>query len=225
MHLKVKRQQAFIDYIQLIYKLEDYLYAAKDTVLDAPSLKGDPNDFQLTSFELIFTSIYAIQEKYKRNYAMLGNFLEKGLEFNDRYQLGFVKEIEDVKQALINIKQKALLMQTTVVIEPIIMITSNNFRSAVEFYDTYTNTIFEIAINATQQIDPNKFNYRKYFKDDFYKYVKKLKFLMDLTSGSGYSLVNMRNCSVINALDDDHWIEDISKHYPKLKIVNISPER
>jgi len=215
MHLKLKRQKAFIDYIQLIYQLEAYLYAEKDTILNAPSLKGDPNDFQLTSFELIFTSIYAIQEKYKSNYSMLKHFLEKAVTFNDDYKLGFIKEIEDIQTKIVDIDTRSITMQNTVHIKPTIVVTGNNFRASVEFYDAYTNSISEIAISAGQQIDLAKFNYRKYFKDDFYKYVKKLKFLMDLTASSGYSLVNMRNCSVINALNDDTWIENISKHYPR----------
>jgi hypothetical protein len=45
--------------------------------------------------------------------------------------------------------------------------------------------------------------------------LKKIKFLMVFTSCCGYSLVSIRNCFVINALDDDNWIEDVYQYYPK----------
>lgn len=215
MHLKEKRQKAFLEYIQLISQLEESLYSFKDTVLQAPSIKGDPNDFQLTSIELIFASIYSIQEKYKRNYSILKEFLEKAIFLNDTYQLNFTHEIDDITIKITDIEQKLLVIQKVREISPPIEPTEANFRSSVAIYDNYIEEVSELSLPLLNLIDVSMFDYRAYLKDDFYKYVKKLKVLMNLTAGSGYNLVSMRNCSVINALDDESWNEDIQKHYPQ----------
>lgn len=214
MTLKEKRQKAFLEYINIIFEIEPLLYSYKNIVLQAPSLQGDVNNFGLSSFELIFTSISAVQEKYKKNYEILKDFLEKAIFFHDKYKLNFVKEIDDIKSKINEISSKLDEIKKIKKTAPIMEINEKNFRESVDIYDNYINEIFDIVLTIKQKIDISKFDYRIYFKDGFYKYMKMLDFLTDLTAGSGHSLVNMRTCSVINALDDENWVEDITTHYP-----------
>jgi len=214
MNLKEKRLKALKDYIQLIYTLETSLYSMKESILSAPSLKGDPNDFKLSSFELMFTSIYAVQEQYKRTYSSLKECLNQAIDFDQKYQLNS-PEIKNIQSKIAAIDSNVAILNQYIVISPIIIMTSDNLRSSINLYDQYMDVVTDNTLSISQQIDVPLYDYRAYFKDSIYQYVNNLKFLMDFTSGNGYSLVSMRNCSVINALDDDTWSEDITHHYPK----------
>lgn len=215
MNLKEKRQKALRDYIQLIYTLETDLYSMKDAILSAPSLKGNPNDFNQSSFELMFTSIYSVQEQYKRTYSSLKEFLHKAIEFNQTYKLNDHSEIKVIQSKITEIGGNVIKLNEYVKVSPIMLITRDNLMSSINLYDQYMNVVTDNMLSLSQQIDITSYDYRTYFKDKLYQSVKNLKFLMDFTSGSGYSLVSMRNCSIINALDDDKWNEDIINHYPK----------
>ena len=214
MNLKEKRQKALVDYIQLIYTLETSLYSMKDSILSAPSLKGDPNDFKLSSFELMFTSIYAVQQQYKRTYSSLKEFLNQAIEFDQKYQLN-IPDIKTIQSKIAAIDSNVSILNQCMTVSPVMIMTSENLRSSCNLYDKYMDVVTDNMISISQHIDITPYDYRAYFKDSIYQYVNNLKFLMDFTSGSGYSLVSMRNCSVINALDDNTWTEDISQHYPK----------
>lgn len=215
MTLKEKRLKALRDYTQLLYTLEDYLFSRKDIVLKSPSLKGDPNDFELSSFELMFTSIYAVQEQYKRTYAILKEFLNKAIEFNRIYGLNDPAINESIQAKIVQVDNNVIKLNQIPTVAPVMDMTSDNLRRSIHDYDYYMDGISDIFMSLIDKIDINQYDYRLYFKDDFYKYVSKLRFLMDFTSGNGYNLVSMRNTSIINALDDETWNEDISQHYPK----------
>jgi hypothetical protein len=217
MNLKEKRLKALRDYIQLLYTLEDYLFSKKDIVLNSPSLKGEPNNFELTSFELIYTSIYAVQDQYKRTYAILKEFLNKAIEFNRIYGLNDPAVNESIQAKIAQVDNNVIKLNQVPTIAPIMEMTSDNLRTVINDYDYYMDGVSDVFMSLIDKIDINQYDYRLYFKDDFYKYVSKLRFLMDFTSGNGYNLVSMRNCSIINALNDDTWVEDISQHYPKQK--------
>ena len=217
MNLKEKRLKALRDYIQLLYTLEDYMFSRKDIVLKSPSLKGDPNDFELSSFELMFTSIYAVQEQYKRTYAILKEFLNKAIEFNRTYGLNDLAINEAIQSKIIQVDNNVIKLNQMPTIAPIMEMTSDNLRTVINDYDYYMDVVSDVFMSLIDKININQYDYRLYFKDEFYKYVSKLRFLMDFTSGNGYNLVSMRNCSIMNALDDETWDEDISQHYPKQK--------
>lgn len=215
MNLKEKRLKALRDYIQLLYTLEDYMFSRKDIVLKSPSLKGDPNDFELSSFELMFTSIYAVQEQYKRTYAILKEFLNKAIEFNRIYGLNEPTINEAIHAKIAEIDNNIVKINKIPTMAPTMEMTSDNLRTSIYDYNSYMDVVSDMCMSLIEKININQYDYRLYFKDDFYKYVSKLRFLMDLTSGNGYQLVSMRNTSIINALEDETWNEDISQHYPK----------
>jgi hypothetical protein len=215
MKLKEKRQLAFLEYLKTACSLERYFYESRHKILNTPSLKGDVNSEKLSSFELIFMSIYEIQQNYKKNYSFLIHFLEQLLMMNKKYDLGFFIEIEDIKIKINEINTKLSEINVIDTLNPKVDVTAQNLRDSIFIYNEYTNEVFTFVVESQSKVNIDQFNYRKYFKDDFYKNMKTLKQLTDISRNSRCSLVFMRVSSIINALDDKNPVFQLADHFPK----------
>lgn len=215
MTLKDKRQFAFLEYLKIVYSLENYFYESRHAILKTPSLKGNVNSENLSSFELIFMSIHEIQENYKKNYSFLIHFLEQSIVFNKKYDLGFIREIDDIKIKINEFNIKLTEVNSIDRLTPKLDNTAQNLRESIFMYNEYTSNIFTFVTTLQSKIDIEQFNYRKYFKDEFYKNIKTLKKLLDISRNSRCNLVFMRVSSILNALDDKNPVFQLNDHFPK----------
>lgn len=201
MNLKEKRKKAFLEYIDTIYKIEEILYSEKEKFLSFPSsfhvLHGNLDN--LSTFDLVFASIHQIKDNYISTYYLLTEFLNKALFFNKKYNLGYIKEIEDVQNKIIKINERVTLLKNIQSLNPEDKFKNSDIKVVIEFYDEYLNDIFELMLTLNININKYNFNYRKYFKDGFLKYIKKLNILIDLTSGSYNRIINMQTYHITSS--------------------------
>jgi len=214
MRLKEKRRNAFLEYLRIIYIIEEYFYDSKDLIFQAPSLVLDIDNEQLTTVELIFSSIHKIQKNYIRRYSLIIEFLENAITLNKKYKLGFINELNDIQNRISKINENLIIINNVRVTSPILEVSEQNFILNVEIYEKYTDSVFEIISTARSNINVSKFDYRKYFKDDFYKHLKNFHILIDITSGSHNGLIEMRVASFMNDVNDKRNI-NIIDYYPK----------
>lgn len=80
----------------------------------------------------------------------------------------------------------------------------SDIKLVIEFYDEYANDIFELMLTLNINLTKYSFNYRKYFKDGFLKYIEKLNILIDLTSGSYNRIINMQTYHIMSSEQEDN---------------------
>jgi len=201
MNLKDKRRKAFVEYIETIYKIENLLHSEKDKILKVPSIYNvlDDNIDKLSIFDLLFSSIQQIKRNYITRYSLLTEFLEQGIYFNKKYKLGYIKEIDTIKNKINEIKEKSIILKNEPTISPYDKFKDVHIKEVIEFYDEYVGEIQQIILHAHIHLTEYNFNYRKYFKDGFLKYIKKLNILIDLTSGSYNRIINMQTYHITSS--------------------------
>lgn len=204
MNLKDKRKKAFLEYIETIYKIEEVLYAEKEKFLNVPSLFKvlNGNLDNLSTFDLIFASIHQMKDNYISTYYLLTEFLNKALLFNKKYNLGYIKEIDDVQDKIIEIKERVIELKSIPALDPYNKFKDADIKLVIEFYDEYANDIFELMLTLNINLSKYNFNYRKYFKDGFLKYIQKLNILIDFTSGSYNRIINMQTYHIMSSEED-----------------------
>jgi hypothetical protein len=204
MNLKEKRKKAFLEYIYIIYKIEEIFYADRDTILRTPSINNNLSDNikSLSLFDLIFSSIHKIKKHYISRYSLLINFLEEGIRLNKKYKLGYISEIKDIDNKIYEIKNKLIIMNNIHTVSPYEQF-NNDIKEIIILYEEYISSVNELMYSAKINISDYDFDYRKYFKDDFYKNIKKLNILMDLITGSNETLVNIKIYDELNNIVND----------------------
>lgn len=205
MNLKDKRKKAFLEYIDTIYKVEKIFYIERENILSIPSINNDLN-FNIKSlslFDLIFSSIHKIKNHYISRYSLLINFLEEGIRLNKKYKLGYITEINDINNKINEIKNKLIIINEFSTISPYDRFKDTDIKGIILLYEEYTSSVYELMYSARMNISDYDFDYRKYFKDDFYKHIKKLNILMDLITGSYDTIVNIKIYDEMKELDED----------------------
>jgi len=205
MKLKDKRKKAFLEYIDIIYKIEEIFYIERESILSVPSINNDLKvDIKsLSLFDLIFTSINKIKNHYISRYSLLINFLEEGIRFNKKYKLGYTTEINEINNKINEIKNKLISLNEFQIISPYDKFKDTDIKFVIEFYEEYISDVQGITFSARIKINNYDFDYRKYFKDDFYRHIKKLNILMDLITGSHETIVNIAIYYAMKEFDED----------------------
>lgn len=222
MTLKDKRKIAFLDFLKTVYTIEELLYSYKDTIFQMPAIpsnKEHDDDYdKLSYFELVFISVYKVQQKYIKVYSLLVNCLKKASELNKKYKLGYLDEITTLDSRISKIEKNVEILKKIPVIQPAMIISEDNLRFITDEYDKFYANVLEIIMTCRFNVNVSSFNYRKYFKDDFYTYMKGLVILLDLTTGSLGEVVKMDSYTIIGQLNGDY--DDVQQtiiedYYPK----------